>query len=226
MINHYTTSFNLPEYNFAAVWLRPQWYLFSNSAVTDVQNGGLTFVTGGGYTLSDAIQGHWAIARNDVFVGHTQPPAGPNLTGGNPYADESGPFNPITKAQGLTCAKQPDGGFAGNFCLDSKQGMIMLLTNFGNNQRFFNIYDGPAFEENNAYLDIKPVTITGCSPGGNCSQSDWMYGQVSGVTKDPEGKCYLPNAAIGWKQPNGFYYPPAFHSNNLFFKKVPTFVTS
>jgi cell migration-inducing and hyaluronan-binding protein len=220
VINHYTTSFNFPEYNFAAVWLRPQWYLFSNSAVTDVQNGGLTFVTGGGYTLSDAIQGHWAIARNDVFVGHTQPPAGPNLTGGNPYADESGPFNPITKAQGLTCAKQPDGGFAGNFCLDSKQGMIMLLTNFGNNQRFFNIYDGPAFEENNAYLDIKPVTITGCSPGGNCSQSDWMYGQVSGVTKDPEGKCYLPNAAIGWKQPNGFYYPPAFHSNNLFFKNT------
>ena len=31
---------------------------------------------------------------------------------------------------------------------------------------------------------------------------------------------YLPNAAIGWKQPNGFYYPPAFHSANLFFDKV------
>jgi hypothetical protein len=98
--------------------------------------------------------------------------------------------------------------------------MIILLSNFGNNQRFFNIYDGPAFEENNAYLDINPVTITGCSPGGNCSGSDWMYGQVSGVPKDPNGTCYLPNAAIGWKQPNGFYYPPAFHSNNLFFKGV------
>ena len=32
--------------------------------------------------------------------------------------------------------------------------------------------------------------------------------------------CYLPNAAIGWKQPNGFYYPPSFHSNNLFFDNV------
>ena len=29
----------------------------------------------------------------------------------------------------------------------------------------------------------------------------------------------MPNAAIGWKQPNGFYYPPAFHSTNLFFNK-------
>ena len=26
--------------------------------------------------------------------------------------------------------------------------------------------------------------------------------------------------AIGWKQSNGFYYPPAFHSDNLFFKNV------
>lgn len=28
---------------------------------------------------------------------------------------------------------------------------------------------------------------------------------------------YLPNAAIGWKQSNGFYYAPAFLSQNLFF---------
>ena len=34
------------------------------------------------------------------------------------------------------------------------------------------------------------------------------------------GKCILPNAAIGWKQPNGFYYPPAFHSKNLLFDNV------
>ena len=38
---------------------------------------------------------------------------------------------------------------------------------------------------------------------------------------DPINKvCYLPNAAIAWKQPNGFYYPPAFHSRNLFFNNV------
>ncbi len=32
--------------------------------------------------------------------------------------------------------------------------------------------------------------------------------------------CYLPNAAIAWKQPNGFYYPPSFHSTNLYFNNV------
>ena len=32
--------------------------------------------------------------------------------------------------------------------------------------------------------------------------------------------CYIQNAAIGWKQPNGFYYPPTFHSSNLFFDNV------
>ena len=30
---------------------------------------------------------------------------------------------------------------------------------------------------------------------------------------------YLPNAAIAWKQSNGFYYPPAFHSNNLVLRR-------
>ncbi|MGH7113296.1 MAG: hypothetical protein ACREE9_02245, partial [Stellaceae bacterium] len=29
-----------------------------------------------------------------------------------------------------------------------------------------------------------------------------------------------PNAAIAWKQPNGFFYPPAFHANNLYFGDV------
>ena len=44
-----------------------------------------------------------------------------------------------------------------------------------------------------------------------------MYGRVLGVPQDDRGVCYLPNAAIAWKQPNGFYYPPAFHSRNLYF---------
>ena len=30
----------------------------------------------------------------------------------------------------------------------------------------------------------------------------------------------MPNAAIAWKQSNGFYYPPAFHSRNLYFNNV------
>ena len=33
-------------------------------------------------------------------------------------------------------------------------------------------------------------------------------------------KCYMPNAAIAWKHPNGFFYPPAFHSRGLYFSNV------
>ena len=47
----------------------------------------------------------------------------------------------------------------------------------------------------------------------------YNFGNVAGLPKDNRG-CYLPNAAIGWKQPNGFFYPPAFHSTNLFFSNV------
>ena len=53
-----------------------------------------------------------------------------------------------------------------------------------------------------------------------------MYGTKASYLrlKTEPGKtrstCYLPNAAIGWKQPNGFFYPPAFHVKNLFFDNV------
>ncbi len=217
VLDHYTTSFSWTETNFAAIWLRPQWYLLSNSAITDAQNGALTFVTGGGYTESDTVKGHWAIARNDVFIGNTQPATG------NPYASNAGPFNPDTlmRDPNFTCAKQPSGATAGNYCLNVAAGVSLPISNFGANQRMFSIYDGPAYEENNAFLDTTETKITDCpATGGNCTASKWMYGQVFGLPKDAKGQCYMPNAAIAWKQPNGFFYPPAFHSNNLFFRNV------
>jgi hypothetical protein len=226
-IDHYTSSFNWQATNFAAVWLRPLWYLFINSALTDIQNGGITFVTGGGYTKSDAINGHWALARKDIFIGNTQDSA---VNKG--FASNVGPFNPATK---LRCEEAPDGGKPGNYCLDSPDGVAFALATFANNQRIFSIYDGPAYQDSNAYLDITRLNLpndplTGCnpqqpsdtSPDHNCANS--VYSQVGkelGMPYDPIKKlCYLPNAAIAWKQPNGFYYPPAFHSRNLFFDKV------
>ncbi len=44
--------------------------------------------------------------------------------------------------------------------------------------------------------------------------------KIPGGGTIPAGQGYLPNAGIGWKQSNGFYYPPAFHSQNLFFNGV------
>ena len=225
VLDHYTTSFNWAPFNFAAIWLRPLWYLVSNSSITDVQAGGLTFVTGGGYTLSDEIQGHWGIARNSAFVGHTQP-----QPGGNPYAEDDGPFNPDS---GLSCALQSDlKSPESSYCLSVNEGITISMSNYNGNQRLFNIYDGPAYQENNAYLDINHTDIPycnpgkcdakGCTPGGCNTNPVYPYALATGMPADAKGQCYLPNAAIGWKQPNGFYYPPAFHSNNLFFSNVDT----
>ena len=101
------------------------------------------------------------------------------------------------------------------------------------NQKLLSIYDGPAHQEHNAYLDI-PVTRLGVGNSTNCTADPgkqvcagfgYLYGQEYGVTADPSSPpnnpmCYLPNAAIGWKQSNGFFYPPAFHSDYLYFSNV------
>ena len=220
-LDHYLTSFNWSQQNFAAVWLRPQWYLFSNSAIIDVQTGGITMVTAGDYTDSSVIPGYWALTRNSVFVGETQP--------GNYYASAAGPFNKLSQQAHpeLTCAGN---GGNGLYCLNENEGMTMPLSNFAVNQRFFNIYDGPAYQDRNAYVDITKTTLEGCTPnsGANCSWAPnyWMYGLMAGIPLDPTKpsgqQCYMPNAAIAWKQPNGFFYPPAFHDQNLYFSNVDT----
>ncbi|MBS1852431.1 MAG: G8 domain-containing protein [Acidobacteria bacterium] len=221
VIDHFTTSFNWAPTNVASIWLRGWWYLLDNSAITDVQNGGLTFISGGGYTRSDAAQGYWAVLKNSVLVGNTQP----NLSDGfpaNPFASNGGPFNP----KGLDCPYNPP------FCVSPADGISFVGSNFGVNQRLFNIYDGPSSQYNNIYSDVQPTvlgTLSQCkadnSQPGNCVNLGWSSGYQIGVmqsppTNQPGTNCILPNAAIAWKQPNGFYYPPAFKSSNLAFNNV------
>jgi hypothetical protein len=223
-IDRYTTSFSWAQKNFAAVWLRPWWFLMQNSGITDVQQGGLTFVTSGGYTRADVAQGYWSLLRKSALVGNTQLTS----TGGQPdnaYASSAGPFNP----NGLTC----DYGGPPNlpYCLSIVQGISYPVDFFSVNQKLFSIYDGPANQERNAYLDI-PVTQVGkgtaCVSDGTqqtCPSFKYLYGQEFGLPADPVSPptspaCYLPNAAIAWKQSNGFFYPPAFHSDKLFFQNV------
>ena len=201
VIDHFTSSFHWAETNFAAIWLRPQWYLYTNSVLTDVQNGGITALTSGTYDRSAVIEGDWALARTSVFVGNTQT--------GNGFASNAGPFsNGLPNA--LTC--EGNVGSPKQYCLSITEGISLPLTNFGTNQRLFSIYDGPMYEDSNAYIDITK------SPCDNC-----MYANTLGYRKETiKGKdsCYLPNAAVAWKQPNGFFYPPSFHSSNLFFANV------
>ena len=187
-----------------------------------MQSAGLSFVTGGDYTASNFIPGQWMLARKNVFIGNTQ------KNEANPYASNAGPFS---KAAWEMYRFLCDDG-ATQFidrCYSKAEGISMPLPNaFSNFQRLFSIYDGPAYQETNAYLDITTTPITDCPPldlnAPNqrfANNSQWMYGKVLGMRSDWRKKDgYLPNAAIGWKQPNGFYYPPAFHSSNLFFDNV------
>jgi hypothetical protein len=215
VLDHYTSSFHWAEGNVSAIWLRGQWYLLTNSVISDVQNGGLTFVSGGDYTHSSVIPGYWALAQSSVFIGHTQPQDADHA-----FALDAGPFNDKTKPP-LTCDPPPQPDRKPNYCASKAEGITMpLAKSFDTGQRLFNIYDGPAYEDSIAYLDI---TKTDC-PDSAWAAPGCMYGKgIQGRRKEP-GKapdsCYLPNAAIGWKQPNGFFYPPAFHSRNLYFNNV------
>jgi hypothetical protein len=221
VFDHFTTSFNWAPTNFAAIWLRGWWFLVENSAITDVQNGGLTFITGGGYSRSDASQGYWSVLKNSILVGNTQPIINKYLPV-NPSASNGGPFNP----KGLNCP------YNTSQCISPADGIVFVGSNFAVNQRLFNIYDGPATEFSNIYADVHQTvlgTLAQCRPDGNtvageCHQQ-WMNGFYPGVLQSPPGNkttnnCVLPNAAIAWKQPNGFYYPPAFGSYNLVFQDV------
>ena len=223
VLDHYTSAFNWTETNFSAIWLRRAFFTVINSAITNVLNAGLTFVTGGDYTQSSLLPGSFMLAANNVFIGHTED--------GNAFSSNAGPFS----EGGLSCDNTIQQ--AGNYCVSLNEGISMPLSNYGMNQRLFNIYDGPASQASNAYLDITKTQITDCSSStgdaNSCNDSAWMYGRVLGVPRDVEeviegnlvkrvvkDNCVLPNAAIAWKQPNGFYYPPAFHSDNLFFKNT------
>ena len=150
-----------------------------------------------------------------MFIGNTQAPI--TAAGVNDWASNAGPFNPKgIPATSTNCSV--------NHCLSADDGVSFPSTNFAMNQRLFNIYDGPAYQESNAYLDIKRTPITDCTTnglGGNCQNtSKTLSGRILGLPGSPTLGCYLPNAAIAWKQSNGFYYPPAFHSANLYFGNV------
>ena len=219
VLDNYTSSFHWAQQNFSAIWLRTNWFLFQNSALTDILNGGLTMVSGGSY--DQVANGYWALTRKSAFVGQTQPEA-------HYYAINRGPVNPSSP---LIC----DGNTNAAYCLLKDEGVTYPIDNFSVYQRFYNIYDGPVYQETNAFLNIRERVVD-CSKKvteGECPNG-YMYGttgpamtravgipRVKAESDGPhKGECVFPNAAIGWKQPNGFYYPPAFHSRNLYFNDV------
>jgi cell migration-inducing and hyaluronan-binding protein len=249
VLDQFVTNFNWAQNNFSAIWVRPFWTLVIDSEIGDVQGGGLNFVTSGDYSKSSVISGFWALARKTAFVGGSQWQNPSSALSDNPYASNAGPFNPFVSKDGLStglkCAPFINGNANNSYCLSQPDGISMQLTNFGTFQRLFSVYDGPTYQDSNAYINIQPTylttngTVTGgvidknakCQPnkddGNPCQSAGFMNGGVGGIRAyraangvAADNRCYLPNAAIGWKQPNGFYYAPAFHSTNLFFSSV------
>src|SRR5215831_12603368 len=72
VLDHFTSSFHWAETNFSAIWLRPHWYLVDNLVLTDVQDGGISFITSGDYARASVIDGDWAVMRTSILIGHTQ----------------------------------------------------------------------------------------------------------------------------------------------------------
>lgn len=246
VIDRYTTSYNWAQVNFSSVWLRPWWYLLTNSAITDQLGAGLTFISAGSWI--QVPPGYFSLVQSSLFVGTTQ------YESGNPYAKRSGPmlrvrpgeslspYRPCTMGNNITCnlLAEGTGVFTGEF----------------NSKRLLNIYDGPAYASGNTFLNVgawdcdpqrcarKPAAA--CFDALPCAadqkgepscDKEFPCG-VYGFTQQPHPNDAVPtnpaengpdqnrmvviDAAIGWKQPNGFYYPPAFaHDDEIFFKEPP-----
>jgi len=246
VIDRYTTSYNWAQVNFSSVWLRPWWYLLTNSAITDQLGAGVTFISAGSWIQVPPT--YYSLVQNSLFVGTTQ------YENGNPYAKRSGPmlrvrpgdslspYKPCAMGNNITCniLAEGTGVFTGEF----------------NSKRLLNIYDGPAYASGNTFINVgawdcdpqrcarKPAAA--CFDALPCASDQkgeascekelpcgvYAYTQQphpnDAVPTDPaqngpdQNKMVVLDAAIGWKQPNGFYYPPAFaHEDEIFFKEPP-----
>ena len=186
ILDRFTTSFNWSEVNFGAVWLRPQWFVFINSAITDQLSGGLGFVGGGNW--SQVPPGFFDLAKDSIFAGTTRDAANP----ATPEDDPKGPA--ITE----NCI---------NGCLLPEDGTVLFPGGF-QPKRLMTIYDGPFYAEGSIFTNT-PEEV--CDPTVTTTRPCGFY-KTTRQPADNETNLdmLVANGGIGWKQPNGFYYPPAF----------------
>src|SRR5262249_43304160 len=143
-------------------------------------NAGLTFLSGGDYTHASAIPGLWELAFKTVFAGQTQP-ADKN----HAFASVLSPFS-TGSGTGLTCASVAGG------CISVNNSFALTFSNFGVAEHMLNIYDGPASEDSNAYLDIKKTDL-----GTDSSKSVYGANAILGIPKAAQAD---PNSQYsGWR---------------------------
>ncbi|MGD9765695.1 MAG: G8 domain-containing protein, partial [Candidatus Binatia bacterium] len=224
VLDRFTTSYNWTEVNFGSIWLRPWFYLFMNSAMTDQLFGGLTIVTAGSWV--QVPPGYFSLIKDNLFVGTTQ-----HGTGASKFARRSGPIFPVTNTDSLG-AYGPCVRGNGVTCNLDAEG-IGIWSGAFNPKRLINIYDGPHFADGNLFLNIGAWECDPqpCQGKGQCDLPDGLPCGIYSSTRQPAIKkngvvdphaMMVLDAPVGWKQPNGFYYPPAFaYRAATFFKKVP-----
>lgn len=213
VIDHFTTSFNWSQVNFGSIWLRPEYYLFINGAISDQLFGGLGFVSGGSW--SQVPPGYFTVTKDGLFTGSTRPLSA--------TAGRTGPTIVLTDDH-CTGGGSGDQCCAGATCMLPDEG-IGIFNGGLNPKRLITIYDGPFYGEGNIFFDTESfacdptsytsadscgIYLTTFQPGflstGShaCASASSPYGQGT------DGQMIVADAAIGWKQTNGFYYPPAF----------------
>ena len=220
VVDRFSTSFNWAQVNYSSVWLRPWYYLFANGAVTDQLFAGLTFVTGGDWF--QAPPAYIGLAKNSLFVGTSQ-----FGVGASPYADRSGPIFPVDASSNL--ANYAPCSRASDTCNIDEAGTGYWKGEF-NPKRLISIYDGPHFADGNTFLNVgawecDPQPCRNKQPG-QCTLTALPCGIYSS-TRQPQSptnpnNIVIPDAGVGWKQTNGFFYPPAFtYRRNSYLKDLP-----
>jgi|GEM_PF-7000917 len=199
VVDRFTTSFNWPQQNFGAIWLRPWSWVVVNGAVTDQLFGGLGFVSGGSW--DQVLNRQLAIVKDSIFVGSTHP--------SDSEAGTNGPdMSHITNCSAASfCLFPEDGSGIPSGGLDPKR----LLT----------IYDGPFFSDGNIFAGIGTSNIDP-SPSSFISIYDTTQQPVYSAMAGTVSTYTVANAAVGWKQPNFFYYPPAFAFKETAFELNPS----
>jgi hypothetical protein len=226
VIDRFSTSFNWTEVNFGSIWLRPWFYLFLNSAMTDQLFGGLTFVTAGSWI--QVPPGYFSLAKNNLFVGTSQ--YGEKAS---KFASRAGPIFAVDANTALTDYGPCAHGDRATCNLEAEG--VGIWQGAFQPKRMINIYDGPHFADGNLFVNIGAwqcdrSNAEGKQPG-QCKLPDGMQCGIYSSTMQPAVKkngvidphaMMVLDAPIGWKQPNGFYYPPAFaYRGSAFFKTVP-----
>ena len=206
VLDRFSTRFNWPQVNFAAIWLRAWNYVFVNGAIADQLSGGIGFVSGGSW--EQVLPGYLTIIKDGLLYG----------TLSDEVDAHKGPEIPA----GTECNA--------NNCFLWDSGTALYVTGY-NPKRLVTIYDGPFFAEGNTFGKVFRWACDADSTSEDCRVyrrtnqpmlpdvalppllgNEWPY-----LTT----KMWVVDAAVGWKQPNGFYYPPAFAFRKTHFAKSP-----